>query len=79
MKKKRAITDLNVPNGHGDIPSQTQEFEQDGRLHFVGFQPLFHVNMTSQTQRQNNEKLKVQNLRSLSFDSFEILQAIRTQ
>ena len=29
---------------------QSQEFEQDGRLHFVGFQPHLHVNMTSQTQ-----------------------------
>ena len=25
-------------------------FEQDGRHHFVGFQPHFHLNMTSRTQ-----------------------------
>ena len=25
-KKKRAITDLNVPNGSRDIPFQSQEF-----------------------------------------------------
>ena len=48
--KKRAITDLNAPNGSRHIPFQSQEFEQDGRRHFVGFQPHFHFNMTSQTQ-----------------------------
>ena len=46
QKRKRAITDLNAPNGSRDISFQSQEFEQDGRLHFVGFQP----HMTSQTQ-----------------------------
>ena len=35
--KKRAITDLNVPNGSRDIPFQSQEFEQYGRRHFVDF------------------------------------------
>ena len=45
--KKQAITDLNVPNGSGDIPFQSQEFEQDGCCHFVGFQPHFHLNITS--------------------------------
>ena len=29
--QKRAITDLNLPNGSRDVPSQSQEFEQDGR------------------------------------------------
>ena len=50
MQKKWAITDLNAPNGSWDIPSQSQEFEQNRHRHFVGFQPHFHVNMTSQTQ-----------------------------
>ena len=50
MQKKRAITDLNAPNGSQDIQFQSQEFEQDGHRHFVGFQPHFHLNMTSQTQ-----------------------------
>ena len=50
MKKKRAITDLNVPDGSRGIPSQSQEFEQNGCHHFVDFQPHFHVNVTSQTQ-----------------------------
>ena len=35
--KKRAITDLNAPNGSRDIPFQSQEFELDGRRHFVNF------------------------------------------
>ena len=47
---KRAITDLSAPNGSRDIPFQSQEFEQDGYRHFVGFQPHFQSNMTSQTQ-----------------------------
>ena len=48
--KKQAITDLNVLNGSRDIPLQSQEFGQDGHCHFVGFQPHFHLNMTSHTQ-----------------------------
>ena len=48
--KERAITDLNAPYGSRDIPFQSQEFGQDGYRHFVGFQPHFHLNMTSQTQ-----------------------------
>ena len=39
-----------MPDGSRDIPSQSHEFEQGGRRHFVGFQPYFRVNMTSQTQ-----------------------------
>ena len=37
MQKKSAITDLNAPNGSRDISSQSREFEQDGRRHFVDF------------------------------------------
>ena len=48
--KKRAITDLNAPNGSWDVPFQSQEFGQDGHRHFLGFQPHFQLNMTSQTQ-----------------------------
>ena len=43
MQKKRAIADLNAPNGSLDIPFQSQEFGQDGHRHFVGSQPHFHV------------------------------------
>ena len=50
MQKKLAITDLNASNGSRDIPFQIQEFGQDGHRHFVGFQPHFQLNMTSQTQ-----------------------------
>ena len=35
--KKRAITDLNAPNGSRDIALQSQEFEQSGHRHFVDF------------------------------------------
>ena len=48
--QKRAITDLNAPNGSRDILLQSQEFEQCGRRHFVDFLPRFHLNMTSQMQ-----------------------------
>ena len=40
--KKLAITDLNAPNGSRDIPFQSQEFDEDGRRHFIGFQSHFH-------------------------------------
>ena len=43
-------------NGSRDIPFQSQEFEQDGHRHFVGFQPHFRLNMTSQTQYYNTMK-----------------------
>ena len=77
--KKRAITDLNAPNGSRDISFQSQEFGQDGHRHFVGFQPHFHLNMTSQTQYfKKMKKMKVEYLRSLLFDLFETLQAVRT-
>ena len=47
---KMQTNDLNAPNGSQDIPFQSQEFWQDGHRHFVGFQPHFHLNMTSQMQ-----------------------------
>ena len=79
MKKKRATSDLNVPNGSQDIPVRSQEFGQDGHIYFVCFQPHFQLNMTSQTQYWNTMKnSKCKNLRSLLFDLFETLQAVRT-
>ena len=81
MKKheKCKNNDLNVPNGSRDIPFESQEFEQDGHHHFVGFQPHFHLNITLQMQSGKIMKnLKVQYLSSLLFDLFEILQAVRT-
>ena len=49
QKNEPSLTSMRQ-NGSRDIPSQSQEFEQIGRRHFVGFQPRFHVNMTAQTQ-----------------------------
>ena len=77
--KKRAINDLNAPDGSRDISFQSQEFGQDGHRHFEGFQLHFHLNMTSQTQYfKTMKKMKVEYLRSLLFDLFETLQAVRT-
>ena len=78
-KKKRAITDPDAPNGSRDIPFQSQEFGQDGHRHFVGFQShsQFKYDVTDAIL-QDNEKMKVQYLRSLLFDLFETLQAVRT-
>ena len=76
--KKRAITDLNALNGSRDVPFQSQEFGQDGYRHFAGFQPHCQLNMTSTVAiLQDNERIKVQYLRSLLFDLFETLQAVR--
>ena len=68
-----------APNGSRDNACQSQEFEQDGRRHFAGFKPHFHLNMTSQTQCcRTVKKMKAQYLRSLLFDLFETFQAVRT-
>ena len=56
--KKRAIADLNAPNGFRDIPFQIQKFGQDGHRHYVGFQSHFQLNMTSQTQYCKKMKKK---------------------
>ena len=77
--KKRAITDLNEPNGSRDIPFQSQEFVQDGHCHFVGFQPHFSLKYdVTYAMLQDNEKMKEQYLTRLLFDLFETLQAVRT-
>ena len=65
-KKKRAITDLNVPNGSRDIPFQSQEFGQDGHRTFCGFSASVFINYdVTDAILQDNEKMKVQNLRNL--------------
>ena len=43
MKKKRAITDLNAPNGSRDIPFRSQEFGQDGTSPFCKFSASFSL------------------------------------
>ena len=75
--QKTTITDLNEPDGSRDIPFQCQEIGQDGHRHFVCFQPHFYL--TSQTQCcKRIKKMKVSYLKSLLFDLFETLQAVRT-
>ena len=78
-EKKRAIIDLNVPNDSQDISFQSQEFEKDGRHHFVRFSASFSLkyDVTDATM-QGNEKTKVQYLRSLCPDLLPTLQAVRT-
>ena len=77
--KKRAITDLNAPNGSRDIPFQSQEFGQDGHRHLISFQPLFPLKYdVTDAMLQDNEKMKVQYSTSLLFDLFETLQAVST-
>ena len=76
--KKRAITDLNAPNGSRDIPFQSLEFGQDGYRHLAGFSASFSIKYeVTDAILQDNEKMKVQYLRSLLFDLFETLQAVR--
>ena len=73
--EKIAITDLNAPNGSRDIPFQSQEFKQDGRRHFASVSLKYDV---TEAILQDNEKMKVQYLRSILLDLFEALQAVRT-
>ena len=47
MKKKHEPSPTSMRR---DIPFHSEEFGQDGYRHFVGFQPHFHLNMTSQAQ-----------------------------
>ena len=76
--KKRAITDLNAPNGSQDIPFQSQEFGQNASP-FCRFSASFSIKYdVTDAILQGNEKLKVQYLMSLLFDLFETLQAVTT-
>ena len=77
--KRRAITDLNAPNGSRDVPFQSQEFEQYGRRHFVDFSLVFTKYDVTDAMLQDIGKMKVQYLMSLLFDLFEILQAVRSE
>ena len=40
-----------ISSGSGDIPFQSQEFEQDGRRHFQGFQAFYYRYCTSNTYK----------------------------
>ena len=79
--KKRA--NLNAPNGSQDIPFQSQEFEQDFlsffKIAICRFLASFSIKYdVTDTILQDNEKLKMQYLKSLLFHLFETLQAVRT-
>ena len=64
--QNRGITDLNAPNGSRDIPFQSQEFEQDGRRHFVGVSASFSLKYdVTYALLQDNEEMKVKYIRSL--------------
>ena len=77
--KKQAITNLNKPNGSGNFLFQSQEFGQDGHRHSVGFSASFSIKYDiTDAILQDNEKMKVQYLRSLLFNFFATLQAVRT-
>ena len=76
QKKKRAITNLNAPNGSRDIPFQSQEFGQDGYCRLsASFSLKYDV---TDAMLQDNEKMKAQYLRNLLFDLFATLHAVRT-
>ena len=77
--KKRAVTNFNAPDGSRDIPFQKQEFVQDGHRHFCTFSASFSLKYdVTDAMLQDNERIKVQYLRSLLFGLFEILQTART-
>ena len=77
--QKRALTDLNAPNGSRDISFQSQKFKQDGSRHFEGFEPHFHTkNDVKDANLQDNEKTKVRYLGILLLNVSEILQAVKT-
>ena len=64
--EKRAITNLNAPNGSRDIPFQSHEIEIDGRRHFVDFLASFSLKYdVTDAILQDSEKMKVQYLRIL--------------
>ena len=78
--QKWAITDLNAPNHSRDIPSQSQELEQNGRRHFVSFQTHFHVNLTSQTRSgKTMKKWEYNNSAVFRLICFKFCRLFRTQ
>ena len=70
----------NAPNGSRDISFQSQDFGQDHRTSpFCRFSASFSLKYdVTDAMLQDNEKMKVEYLRSLLFDLFETLQAVRT-
>ena len=59
--------------------SKSQEFGQDVHRNFVGILASFSLKYDiTDAMLQDNEKMKVQYLRSLLFNLFETLQAVTT-
>ena len=73
--QKEALANLNAPNGSRVIPFQSQEFEQDECWFSASFSLKYDL---TDVILQDNEKMKVQYLRSLLYDLSETLQAVRT-
>ena len=72
--QKKAVTDLNVPDGSRDIPFQCQKMS---KMDIAILHPHFYL--TSQMQCcKTMKKMKVSYLKCLLFDLFETLQAVRT-
>ena len=75
--KKRGINDLNAPNGSRDISKSGIWARWTSP--FCRFSALFSLKYDiTDAILQDNEKMKVEYLRSLLFDLFETLQAVRT-
>ena len=75
--KKRAITDLNAPNGSRDISISKSGIWARWTSPFYRFSASFSIKYdVTDAILQDNEKMKVQYLRSLLFDLFETLQAV---
>ena len=78
MQKKGALTDFNAPNGSRDISFQESGIWERWKLPFWKFWASFsHKYDVTDVILQDSEKVKVRYLRSLLFDLFEILQAVR--
>ena len=76
-KKKRAIIDLYAPNGSRDISKSGIWARWTSP--FCRFSASFSLKYdVTDAILQDNEKMKVEYLRSLLFDLFETLQAVRT-
>ena len=78
-KKKRAIADLNAPKWFSRYPISKSGIWARWTSPFCRFSAQLSIKYdVTDAILQDNEKMKVQCLRSLLFDLFETLQAVRT-
>ena len=78
-EKQAITTDLSAPNNSRDIPFQSQEL-CNMEPPFCRFLASFSLKYdVTDAMLEDIEKMKVQYLMSLSFDLFEILQAVRSE